>query len=212
MTTLPREPRHVAYRVTRQNIAGLARSAPEIAGMTVAGCPLWTVRDLVAHVAGHALHRTGETVGDDEQLDQVIERWEKASTGTVEPMIESGADGAELLLMDTFTHEVDLRTTVGTVPPLDHPGYAWAFDVLVGGLSMSLDARRLPPLRVGDGVVSWVAGSGRPVVTVEAPRHVLYRSMSGRRTPEQIAGLQWSEDPARWLPAFYWGPFSQPHS
>jgi hypothetical protein len=210
MTTLPREPRHVAYRVARHHIAGMALSAPDVPRMKVAGCPQWTVKGLVGHVAGHALDRIGETVGDDESLDGVLERWERVSSSTVEPMIARGPEGYELLLMDTFTHEVDLHATLGTVPQSDHPGYPWALDVLLGGLSWSLDSRGLPAVRLSDGTVSWVAGSGEPAVAVQASRYELYRTLSGRRTPEQVAELDWSEDPGRWLPAFYWGPFSEP--
>jgi hypothetical protein len=94
--------------------------------------------------------------------------------------------------------------------PADHPAYPLAFEVVVGGLSASIGSRGLPALRLACDGESWVAGFGTPAATVTAPRHELYRSLAGRRTPAQIAALTWTDDPAPWVPAFFWGPFSPP--
>jgi uncharacterized protein (TIGR03083 family) len=209
MTTLEREPRHIAYRTARRNITDLAQRSPGAAGLTVPACPQWTVRDLVAHVAGHCLHRVGDTVGDTDELGDVLDRWERAAT-KVEPRIADGSDNVSLLLMDTFTHELDLRAALGVAGPADHPAYPWGFDVVVGGLAWSFESRGLPAVRLVGEDESWVAGTGEPAANVHATRHELYRSLTGRRTAAQIAALQWSGDPSRWLAAFFWGPFSQP--
>ncbi|NBH08248.1 maleylpyruvate isomerase family mycothiol-dependent enzyme, partial [Amycolatopsis sp. SID8362] len=57
---------------------------------------------------------------------------------------------------------------------------------------------------------TWTAGPGQPTVSVTAPAHELYRTLAGRRSVSQLAALDWSEAPARWLPAFTWGPFAPP--
>jgi uncharacterized protein (TIGR03083 family) len=209
MTALEREPQHIAYRTARRNITDLALRSPAAAGLPVPACPQWTVRDLVAHVADHCLRRVGDTVGDADELGDLLDRWERAAT-KVEPQIADGSDNADLLLMDTFTHELDLRAALGVAAPADHPAYPWGFDVVVGGLAWSFDSQRHPAVQlVGEGA-SWVAGTGEPVASVHATRYELYRSLTGRRTAAQIAALQWSEDPGRWLTAFFWGPFSPP--
>jgi hypothetical protein len=129
----------------------------------------------------------------------------------VEVLAANSAIEIGRLLMDAFTHELDLRDALDIgAPPADHPAYLSCFAVLAGGLSWSLRTRGLPALRLVSEDSSWVAGSGKPAATVSAGRYDLYRSLSGRRTPAQIADLDWSADPSRWLPAFYWGPFTPP--
>ncbi|MER7077740.1 hypothetical protein [Saccharopolyspora kobensis] len=58
----------------------------------------------------------------------------------------------------------------------------------------------------------WPLGGDDPVASVRAEPVDLLRSLSGRRTHAQIARLSWSADPAPWLPAFTWGPFTPPGS
>lgn len=205
-----RAPRHLAYRTVRQHITELALRSPDVADVEVPACPQWTVRELVAHVAGHCLRRIGETAdGVGGGLVDLLAGWERAAK-QVEPLIADGTEDIELMLMDTFTHELDLCAALGIAPPTDHPAYPWAFDVVVGGLAWSLSSRGLPAVRLVCESGTWVAGAGPPVPRVTAPRYHLYRSLTGRRTVAQIAELEWSEDPGRWLPAFFWGPFNQP--
>jgi hypothetical protein len=181
----------------------------------VPACPEWTVFDLVEHVAGHCLRRIGETsdgaAANGAGLEALLRAWGHAAAA-VEPRIADGTEDVELLLMDTFTHELDLRAALGAPPPAaDHPAYPWAFDVVVGGLSWSLGLRQLPALRLvcADGP-DYVAGVGRPAITVRASRYDMYRTLTGRRCARRIRDLSWSEDPSRWLEAFFWGPFSEP--
>jgi hypothetical protein len=206
-----RTPRHLAYRATRENITDLAAGAAAMANTTIPSCPEWTVYDLVAHVAGHCLGRVGETVADSRgELDALLDAWRRAAA-VVEPNIADGTDDAAMLLMDTFTHELDLRAALGAPAPADHPAYPWAFDVVVGGLAWSIELRRLPAIRlVCEEGPTWVAGPGRPAVSVRARRYDLYRSLTGRRSPAQIGELAWSDDPGPWREAFFWGPFRPP--
>ncbi|MFD0205215.1 MULTISPECIES: maleylpyruvate isomerase N-terminal domain-containing protein [Saccharothrix] len=48
------------------------------------------------------------------------------------------------------------------------------------------------------------------VSALTASRHDLHRTLTGRRSHQQITALDWSGDPSRWLPAFTWGPFAAP--
>jgi hypothetical protein len=202
-----RAPRHVAYRMTREHITELALR-PGVSGIQVPACPQWTVRDLVAHVAGHCARRIGETV-DDAGLADLVDIWQRAAKD-VERGIAAGTEDVALMTMDTFTHELDLCATLGVSPPEDHPAYPWAFDVVVGGLNWSITSHELPAVRLTCESASWVVGPGAPTASATAPRYDLYRSMTGRRTTAQISALDWSKDPGQWLPAFFWGPFSQP--
>jgi len=85
-----------------------------------------------------------------------------------------------------------------------------ALDLLVVGFGRSVRQRGLPALRIETRGAVWVAGQGEPAGSVVAGRYDLYRSLAGRRTPAQIAGLAWTGPAGRWLPAFEWGPFHPP--
>jgi uncharacterized protein (TIGR03083 family) len=205
-----RVPRHVAYRTVREHVADITTRSPDAAGTPVPACPEWTVRDVVAHLAGNSAGMLGErSAGNGAGLAELLGWW-----GRTGPQVERQAaeDGLEIgrLLMDAFTHELDLREALGVGPPPDHPAYPVAFDVVAGGLSWSLVSRGLPALRLACEDGQWLAGAGAPAATVTASRHELYRCLTGRRTPEQIAALDWTADPTRWLAAFYWGPFTPP--
>jgi uncharacterized protein (TIGR03083 family) len=199
---------HIAYRAVRLNIRELA--TPGTAGEVVPACPEWTVQNLVAHLAGNCASTAGTPfVVDGVGLAGLLAGWD-VTAQRVETMAANGAVDIGRLLMDAFTHELDLRDALGVGVPVDHPAYPPAFDVLAGGLSWSISMRGLPALRLVSEDSAWVAGPGKPVATVTAGHYDLYRSLSGRRTPKQIADLQWSADPSRWLPAFFWGPFAPP--
>ncbi len=205
-----RVPSHQAYRVVREHVAALVLDDPGQAGSTVPACPEWTVRELVAHLAGNCASTLGEPRPDGGDLGALVAGWR--DTGErLDRLAAAGLAEIGRLLMDAFTHELDLRSALGAPPPPeDHPAYPWAFDIVVGGLAWSIGSRGLPALRLACEDGTWVAGEGPPVATLRAPRHDLYRSLTGRRTPAQVAALDWSADPARWLPAFSWGPFALP--
>lgn len=200
----------LAYRTVRENITELAADPPDAADLVIPACPEWTVRDLVEHLAGNCASMTDELLrGNGVGLGELLEGW-RVSAERVERLTEQGQLNIARLLMDAFTHELDLRAALDVAPPVDHPAYPPAFEVVVGGLAWSIHRRGLPTLRLTSDDASWVTGAGEPAATVAAPRYDLYRSLTGRRTPAQIASLGWSEDPGRWVPAFFWGPFSPP--
>ena len=205
-----RVPRHLAYRTVREHVADIVLRAPDAAGTTVPACPEWTVRDVVAHLAGNSAGMLGErATGNGAGLAELVAWWQRTGQ-QVERRVARGELEVDRLLMDAFTHELDLRAALGIPPPADHPAYPLALDVVASGLSWSIISRGLPALRLACDLGEWVAGAGEPAATVSAPRYDLYRSLTGRRTPAQIAALAWSSNPDRWLPAFFWGPFSPP--
>jgi hypothetical protein len=85
-------------------------------------------------------------------------------------------------------------------------------EVVLGGFSGSVAAHGLPALLLETDGAAWIAGDGRPAAVVGGGRFDLYRSLAGRRTHAQIAGLSWTGDPRPWLRAFTWGPFRPPEA
>ncbi|MBA9007734.1 hypothetical protein [Thermomonospora cellulosilytica] len=114
-----------------------------------------------------------------------------------------------MLVHDAFTHELDLRVAVGAPVPEDHPGYTSVLDLPVRGFFDRMAELGLPDLRIETPGREWASGRSAAAV-LTADRHDLYRSLTGRRTHEQIAALAWSADPTPWLPAFTRGPFRPP--
>ncbi|MFF3852180.1 maleylpyruvate isomerase family mycothiol-dependent enzyme [Micromonospora sp. NPDC002575] len=208
-----------AYRQVREATARLlAEASPDADALPVAHCPDWTVRDLVAHLVEVCARVHGRVTGGvpgptpDGRASELFAEWERLSGPVEEFLAGPGSMDGHILVMDAFTHELDLRQALGVAPPVEHPALPVASGVLLKGLSASLDGHGLPPLAVRTEHGTVVAGTGEPTVTVAGPWHEVYLSLAGRRSAAQIRALRWSADPGRWLPAFTWGPFRVPES
>ena len=207
--------RHVAYRAVRESVSALLAEYPRAAGVAVPSCPGWTVREVVAHllvicqgVAGRTPEQ-GPPRGELE-LEGLLARWAREA-GSVESLLASGAAGTNgILVMDAFSHELDIRAALGSPPPARHPAASTALWVACRGFAASVRDHGLPPLLLRTPGTGWATGARRPDATLAASRLDLLRALTGRRTPEQIVALGWDRDPAPWLPAFSWGPFTPP--
>jgi uncharacterized protein (TIGR03083 family) len=210
--TWTRAPGPAAYRAVRTSMTELLADRLDSAGLPVPACPKWTVRDAVAHLVS-ICHSVNNQVSRDDavvatdrlDLAALLDEWTKIG----EQVEDQGTPGA-IMVMDAFTHELDVRAAIGVPAPADHPAYAGAFDVVAGGFSHSVFMRKLPAIRIETHGEQWTAGDGLPVVVLRGSAYDLFRSLGGRRTHEQIAALSWSARPDTWLPAFEWGPFRPP--
>jgi uncharacterized protein (TIGR03083 family) len=211
-------PNDVAYRHVRQNVAVLLGQYPAPEDLDVPSCPEWTIQDLVAHLVGISALAIGRgsgwvrpersSLGID--VAGLISEWERMGARAERLLAEQGGQRGSLLVMDAFTHELDIRYAIGAPLPSEHPAFHRAFRVLLNGFSASVIAHNLPAITLEVDGQEFHAGLGEPAATLAADRYDLYRSLAGRRTLEQIARLGWSRDSHRWLPAFTWGPFTPP--
>jgi uncharacterized protein (TIGR03083 family) len=210
-----RVPNHVAYRAVRLAVTDLlaGRNAGPV---VVRGCPEWTVEDLLGHLVGIAALAIGRISGwvpaatGGIDVPNLLSEWDRFGPRVEELIAGQGGRCGNLMVMDAFTHELDLRYTLGEELPAEHPAFARAFEVLANGFSASVTAHNLPGVRLSDGETQWLAGDSDPAATVTADRYALLRSLAGRRTERQITELDWDRDSHRWLPAFTWGPFTPP--
>lgn len=218
-----------AYASVRLSLSGLLRETPDAAGVPVPACPGWNVQSTVAHLveicrrveamlgqgsaggSGPAAVRPAADGLGELDLDSLLAEWER-SGGQVESALRGRGDSprSAMMVMDAFTHELDIRFALRAPFPDGHPAFPRAFDVVIGGLSRSVTALALPPLRVRTDADEGIVGEGEPKAVVHGSRADLYRSLTGRRTNQQIRRLAWSTDPGPWLPAFRWGPFLPP--
>jgi uncharacterized protein (TIGR03083 family) len=210
-----------AYMSVRQSLTSLLRETQGASLLPVPACPGWNVRDVVAHLTG-ICRGTEASLGRGEAgraplaakglsevgLGSLLAEWERSGSEVESALGPS--PGAAMMVMDAFTHELDVRYALGAPFPVGHPAFRNAFDVVVGGLSRSVAALGLLPFRLETDGASWIAGEGEPVAVVRGSRADLYRSLAGRRSYQQISQLAWSTDPGPWLPAFCWGPFRPP--
>jgi uncharacterized protein (TIGR03083 family) len=216
------------YRSTRVRIRELVRSAPAGSDDTpVPACPGWTAKDLLAHLAGVCedivagrLEGVATEPWTQSHVDRfatatatdVLDSWERAAA-EAETLFGSGGAPAQLVF-DEVTHEHDLRGALGIPGGRQSDAVVVGSGFAVGAVGQAFTARGLPAVRFrfedGDDAV---AGTGEPGATLTVDRFDLLRSASGRRTADQIAALDWGgTDPAPWLPAFAYGPFTLPEA
>ncbi|MFD4657131.1 maleylpyruvate isomerase family mycothiol-dependent enzyme [Kitasatospora sp. NPDC058444] len=214
-----RAPDHLAYRGARENITALLGDLPAAADVPVPACPGWTVLDVVGHllevcrtVAADAPGNLWEVPHADsaDGLAGLLDEWERLDGRVERVLTETPQLRHTMLMMDAFTHEIDLRGALGAPVVPDHASYPSSLDLVVRGFSAAVRTLGLPALRIEAPGAEWQAGDGEPAAVVRGHRHDLLRSLTGRRSLGQIAELDWSAEPEAWLPAFTWGPFRPP--
>jgi uncharacterized protein (TIGR03083 family) len=212
------EPNYVAYRHTIQSVTALLAEQPVPADLPVPSCPEWTVHGLLGHLVGICSLAVGRLSGWAEAerscvgvgVDGLLAEWNRMGDLAGRVLQEGGGRRGSLMVMDAFTHELDLRYAMGARLPAESPAFSRAFEVLLNGFSASVTAHNLPALTISVDGDEQQVGVGSPVATLSGDRYDIYRSLAGRRTHEQITRLGWSRDSHRWLPAFTWGPFMPP--
>jgi len=213
-----RVPNHLAYRAARLGVTKLIADGTVPADLTIPSCPEWTVRDLVAHLVGISSLAIGRMSGwvkperssADTDVAGLVAEWGRMGEHAEYLIEEHGGRRGSLMVLDAFTHELDLRYALGAPLPDEHPAFPRAFEVVLSGFSAEVAAHDLPAILVEVDGHEWQAGIGEPVATLSGARYDIYRSLVGRRTHEQITRLGWSRESHRWLPAFTWGPFTPP--
>ncbi|MFE2750368.1 maleylpyruvate isomerase family mycothiol-dependent enzyme [Actinosynnema sp. NPDC059335] len=200
----------VTYDAARRRIIGLATGGDPDA--EVAACPGWTVKDVVAHLAGglgDVTERRLDGVADgswgerhvrdrrDRTMGELLVEWER-NFELSEGLFDSPT-GA-VLVTEVVSHEHDIRTALGRPGERDGVAVRAALTRPLQELDRRLREGRLPALRItlehGDRVV----GEGEPVGGLRTSAFELLRVLGGRRSEAQVRALDWDVDPAPWLP------------
>lgn len=108
-----------------------------------------------------------------------------------------------ILVTDAAVHQQDVLGALGMECDRDGAPIKVGFGSYRATMGWRLASSGLPPLRLDVGDKSYTAGEGEPAATVHATRFELFRAMSGRRSPEQIAAYDWDGDAAPYIPYFY---------
>jgi uncharacterized protein (TIGR03083 family) len=211
------------YREGRERFIDVVRGADPT--RRVAACPKWTVKDVLAHVAGiPADILAGKVEGvatepwtqaqvdarSSRSIDGICREWEETGP-QIDAIVDTfGPTGAQLLF-DLTTHELDVRAAVGAPFPDDLEVYDVALDFVMTNLVRAAVAER-GSLRIVAGDRTWTAGAGDPRATLTTTKRELIRAIAGRRSGAQIAAMDWEGDPTPFLDAFASGPFTFPTS
>lgn len=210
-----------AYRETRERMTALFRGLPKSeADRPVPACPAWTVQQLVSHTVGVSVDILADNLTDagsdpwteaqvaarqDRSLAELADEWDE--TG---PQVEAAsADGAlpAQAVFDQVTHEHDLRDAIGRPGARDHEAVPIGLTFVEAAWPFVMGSYDIPPLRIVTGGADMVVGDD-PEVTLHLTPFEALRALTGRRSVAQIGAYDWGVDPAPWMPAFTWGPFT----
>jgi uncharacterized protein (TIGR03083 family) len=217
--------REAYQRVRERTCALLAAVTEQDLARPVPACPGWTVHDVFAHAVGVAadivtgrLEQVGSPTWTAAQVAarqtataaELAAEW-RATEQALVPVFGT-LPGAQIT-MDALTHELDLRAVLGHAERPEDDDLRVGLGFLAKGLGSTLTHRfTLPAIQVETPIGEWTVGEGQPGVGVRADAIDALRSLSGRRTIEQIRRLDWDDDPERWLPAFTYAVFTPPVS
>ncbi len=200
-----RTPLSQYYRESRERLSAFVRQRPDADATSVPATPGWTVHDVIAHLTGVAEDLLsgrltgGPTAewtaghvarGAGVPTTELLDTWSGLS-----PEVERVADGGVWpIVMDVLSHEHDVRGALGDPTGRDADVIAVAAKVLLSTLNpaqplvIETEHKRI---RVGP-------AGGEPV-TLRTTSWEAFRWRLGRRSRAQLAGMDWSGDPAPFL-------------
>jgi uncharacterized protein (TIGR03083 family) len=201
------------YQQTMERIAELV-SAPDVSvDAAVAACPGWSVRDVLAHVAGvaqdWAAGRRSAPPSDEQTAVQVarfdglgVDRILRAWGDAAAQLPQLAREGIGPPLGDIVVHEHDIRDALGRPGDRDSAAVQYVSDQLLRTLVPPVPVRIL----VEDG--EYRCGPDvQPVIDLKTTRFEAVRWRTGRRSRRQMAAMAWSGDPAPVLDRLYlFGP------
>lgn len=195
----------VRYREAVASFAVLARSLNEDEWATPVPCtPGWTVRDVLSHVAGVSDDVLGGRVEGAAtepwtasqvarfarfDVEDLLVQWE-AQVDDLGAAIESV--GEQRPPFDCHSHEHDVRHAIGR--PANRTSAIIA-DAVPGLLARLADVPVAIEVDLGEGtVVSTGQPDAEQRLDLATSRFEVFRSILGRRTPDQMRDLDWSGD------------------
>lgn len=203
----------VLYQQTLDRIIELVSAPGASADAAVAACPGWSVRDVLAHMAGVAQDwaagrpaapptdaQTAAQVArfDGLGVDDILRAWGEAAT----EMPRLAREGIAPPLGDIVVHEHDIRDALGRPGVRDSAAVQSVSDQLLRMLDTPVPVRVI----VEDGEYH-CGPDGDPAIDLKTTRFESIRWRTGRRSRSQMAAMAWSGDPAQVLDQLYlFGP------
>jgi uncharacterized protein (TIGR03083 family) len=208
------------YRRTRQRLSALLAGVPDEEWRTpVPACPGWDVHAVVSHLLGVVEDALAGVIAGPPEEEQaaaevarhrgdagadLLARWAELAPPFEDVLTSFAIMPAAL---DVASHEQDIRSALGRPGARDDEVVRCGARWLVDGLALD---RATVVVDFGDEVVRTAPSEGPEYRLRTTPFEVL-RFRLGRRTPDQVAALDWSPRPDP-LPAelFQFGPATAP--
>jgi uncharacterized protein (TIGR03083 family) len=166
----------------------------------VAATPLWTVHDVVAHMAGVMEDvRTGNMEGvttdpwtaaqvergRSKSVSELLDQWARDAVGP--EAFLSSPEGAPYFraVVDVMTHLADLLTAFGRPVDLPPEFLSWITAELIETFKEETKSKGLPLVEVG------------------APDFEVFRGRLGRRTEGEVKAFAWSANPEPYLDTWF---------
>jgi uncharacterized protein (TIGR03083 family) len=191
------------YRDTRERVVALVSGLDEqTLDLPVPACPLWSVRDVLAHLTAVAEDVVaGRLTGPPTDVETAAQlaRFRgraapeiTASWTEVAPAFETVIGKARVwrAVIDVTSHEHDIRGTLGRPAARDTEAVRHSAQQLLRWL------RPPVPLQVAVEDAEFTLGpDGEPRLGLTTTRFEALRWRMGRRSRAQLAALDWSGDP-----------------
>lgn len=196
------------YRDTRERLSDLIAQLGAAALRTmVPACPLWAVRDVLAHLTAITEDvLAGRLAGppDEEFTAEQVARF--AHVPVSEMLARWSANGPQFehviqsldvwpAVIDIASHEQDIRGALGLPGARDCAAIKQTTPRLGSRLDVPVPVRIVTEhreYRVGASEV----GAGEPVLTLSTSEFEMFRWRMGRRSLGQLAAMDWSGDPS----------------
>ncbi len=204
------------YRSTRERFSSFVVELDrETLQTLVPATPLWTVHDVIAHVAGVASdivtgrmdgavsdawtqrqvdERKGHTVAD------IAEEWSECGS-RVETILGEVGPSMSATVMDAWMHEHDVYGALQSPGRRNGEGLRLCLRA-ANAIGPKLEGADLPALHLHTDGYDRSIGAGQPVVTVSGDAFDIARALFGRRSISQIAAFDWTGDPTPYLEHF----------
>src|ERR1043165_2604054 len=202
------------YRTVRDRLLAPAPTMDEAAqSPPVPALPGWSVRDTYAHLAGictDVLSKRLTTLASPEwtagqvadragrPFSDVCDEWAKAGPTMAAFLAAPGAERALPIVQDAWQHEQDVHAALGLPADRDIETSVWMATFTLAYL-MRKWPEDLPAVRVVAGPIDRTLGDGEVAATLRTDPYELARLTIGRRSREQILGLDWEGDPSGML-------------
>jgi uncharacterized protein (TIGR03083 family) len=207
----------------------LTTPVPATPGWSIRDVVAHLAADATYAIDGGVPREFFESVGDDDAVAtlndwtgrQLEERKDRSLQQLLDEWVVSGDDVAAMMrgekpwpdgslffidrviVTDAAAHQQDIFGALGINRARDSAPIKVGLRTYIAGVGMQLASAGLSPLQFDGGEESYSPGGDEPGATVRASRFELFRALSGRRSPEQVAAYDWEGDADPYIPYFY---------
>lgn len=183
--------------------------------LPVPATPLWSVRDVVAHLVaitadlnaqrfgpGDPEVWTAEQVGSrrHRSIESLIEEWDAEAPTFEDGLRLFGYELGSHFIGDLVQHSQDIRSALELGRIADEETLVVALDFYLDCFHRAVLEADAGALLVHVGDVEWHLGTGPVTATLSTTAFELLRSIGGRRSAAQIRSLSWTGEVERLLP------------